>query len=153
MVKRIKDLTSVLAGVSGEYFVAAELSRRGLIASITLRNTKGVDILASDAEANSTVGIQVKSNRSSSPVWILNEKAETYAKDGLFYVFVNLKDIDVRPDFYVVPSSVVAEHVARTHREWLEKPGRDGQAHNDNPVRNFRDREGTYLERWELIGL
>lgn len=43
-------LSTGLSGVAGEYFVAAELSRRGYIASITLRNTRGIDILASDAE-------------------------------------------------------------------------------------------------------
>jgi hypothetical protein len=36
-------LSTGLSGVAGEYFVAAELSRRGYIASITLRNTRGVD--------------------------------------------------------------------------------------------------------------
>ena len=38
-------LSKILSGVSGEYFVAAELSRRGYIASITLRNSRGIDIL------------------------------------------------------------------------------------------------------------
>jgi hypothetical protein len=42
-------INSQLAGVSGEYFVAAELSRRGFIASITMRNTRGIDILAINA--------------------------------------------------------------------------------------------------------
>jgi hypothetical protein len=56
----MSKLNTVLAGVSGEYFVAAELSRRGYIASITLRNTKGVDILCSNADATKAVGIQVK---------------------------------------------------------------------------------------------
>lgn len=37
--------SSQIAGVAGEYFVAAELSRRGFIASITMRNTRGIDIL------------------------------------------------------------------------------------------------------------
>ena len=36
----IKELHSILTGVSGEYFVAAELSRREYIASITLRKTR-----------------------------------------------------------------------------------------------------------------
>ena len=39
-----KKVSSILTGVSGEYFAAAELSRRGYVASITLRNTKGIDI-------------------------------------------------------------------------------------------------------------
>lgn len=34
-----------LSGVAGEYFVAAELSRRRFIASVTLRNARGIDVL------------------------------------------------------------------------------------------------------------
>src|SRR5437660_12290839 len=40
-----KKLSTIQAGVTGEYFVAAELSRRGYIASLTLRNTRGIDVL------------------------------------------------------------------------------------------------------------
>ena len=47
--------STILTGVSGEYFVAAELSRRGYIASITLRNTAGVDVLASSADGSKQV--------------------------------------------------------------------------------------------------
>jgi hypothetical protein len=46
-----KKVSSILIGVSGEYFVAAELSRRGYVASITLRNTRGIDIVASNGMA------------------------------------------------------------------------------------------------------
>lgn len=55
--------TSLLAGVAGEYFVAAELSRRGLIASITLRNTRGIDMVVTNASATRTVTIQCKTSR------------------------------------------------------------------------------------------
>jgi len=41
-------VSPILVGVAGEYFVAAELSSLGYIASITLRNTKGIDILATN---------------------------------------------------------------------------------------------------------
>ncbi|MGB2998104.1 MAG: hypothetical protein WBC59_05650, partial [Phycisphaerae bacterium] len=57
-VSALGDLPSILVGVSGEYFVAAELSRRGYIASITLRNTRGIDILAANADASRSVSIQ-----------------------------------------------------------------------------------------------
>ncbi len=51
-----------LTGVAGEYFVAAELSRRGFIDSTTMRNTRGIDILATNAEAKRAVTIQYKSS-------------------------------------------------------------------------------------------
>jgi hypothetical protein len=65
-----------LSGVAGEYFVGAELARRGYIASITLRNTRGVDILASNADARRSVGIQVKTSQHARPSWIVNEAVE-----------------------------------------------------------------------------
>ena len=75
--------TSLLAGVSGEYYVAAELSRRGYIASITLRNTKGIDVLVSNQEVTKQVGIQVKTSRVSENSWMLNKNAEEYYSENL----------------------------------------------------------------------
>lgn len=146
-------LNSVLAGVSGEYFVAAELSRLGYIASITLRNTKGVDILCSNSDATKTAVIQVKTNSSSNRSWILNQKAEDYFADNLFYVFVNLNNNKKHPDFFVVPSKVVAKYCKENHISWLNTPGKKGQKHKDNPMRKFADPKEEYLNRWDLLNL
>jgi hypothetical protein len=144
--------SSILAGVAGEYLVAGELSRRGWIASLTLRNTRGVDILVTSEGLDRSVGIQVKTRRDSKPEWMLNKKAETMAHESLFYAFVRLMDGEV-PQYHLVPSAVVAEHTERTHREWLATPGRRGQARKDGPIRNFADPEFYFLDRWELLGL
>lgn len=146
-------LPSILVGVAGEYFVAGELSRRGLIASITLRNTRGVDLLVSNQDATRQVGIQVKSNRHDKPEWMLNAKAESYFADNLFYVFVNLRGDQSRPDFYVVPSKVVSDYIRTRHREWLDTPGRKGQPHKDSSIRKFRDADRRYLDKWDLLDL
>jgi hypothetical protein len=75
-------IPSILAGVAGEYLVAGELSRRGWIASITLRNTRGVDILASNSELTRSVGIQVKTSQGGSGRRIVREQGETRALKG-----------------------------------------------------------------------
>lgn len=146
-------LSSILCGVAGEYFVAAELTRRGYIASITLRNTRGIDILASNETASRQVGIQVKSNQGNSREWMLNRKAEDYFADNLFYVFVNLKSEQERPDFFIVLSEIVARSVQDGHARWLKEPGRHGQPRNDSNIRKFQDHAGKYLEAWSLLGL
>ena len=145
-------ISGILTGVSGEYFVAAELSRRGYIASITLRNTKGIDILVSNANASMSATIQVKTHQGSRKRWTLNRKAEDYFADNLFYVFVNLNQ-DQSPDFHVVPSKVVATTVKKGHAKWLATPGRAGRRHKDNPIRTFQDKDSQYLGKWELLGL
>src|SRR5579862_3787898 len=100
----------ILTGVAGEYFVAAELSRRGYVASLTLRNTRGIDILASNVDATKSVGIQVKTNSGKKAHWLLSNKAESDTAEKLCYVFVNLNSTDA-PDYYVVPRAIVAESV------------------------------------------
>jgi hypothetical protein len=61
-------LSTTLSGIAGEYFVAAELSRRGYVASLTLQNTRGIDILASNGDATKSVGIQVKTKQGRAPI-------------------------------------------------------------------------------------
>ena len=146
-------ISSLLAGVAGEYFVAAELSRRGYIASISLRNTRGIDILATNASADRSVTIQCKTNQLSKTSWMLNDKCEHFASDNHFYVFVVLGGASERPRYHVVPSAAVAAYVRDSHRAWLSTPGRRGQAHVDTPMRKFDDIENEYLERWDLLGL
>ena len=147
------NLSSILCGVAGEYFVAAELTRRGYIASITLRNTRGIDILASSEDGKHQVGLQVKSNQGNSPEWILSQKAEDYYGDNLFYAFVNLKSDRERPDFFIVHSKIVADSVRVGHARWLKEPGKLGQPRNDSSIRKFQDYKKEYLEAWPSLGL
>lgn len=146
-------LSSVLSGVSGEYYVAAELSARGYIASITLRNTKGVDILCSNGDATKSAAIQVKTNKRSAREWMLDQKCEYYHADNLFYVFVNLNDGERSPDYFIVPSKTVADYAKESNEEWLGTLGRKGQKHNATTMRKFKDPEEKYLNRWDLLGL
>ena len=146
-------ISGINAGVSGEYFVAAELTKRGYIASITLRNTKGIDILATNADATQTANIQVKTKQGKGRSWVLSEKAETYFSDNLFYIFVNLRKLTERPEYFIVPSKDVASFVKKNHTKWLVTPGKNGQKHNDTTMRQFHDPEEKYLERWNILKL
>ncbi|MGD0336202.1 MAG: hypothetical protein ABSB18_03795 [Candidatus Omnitrophota bacterium] len=145
-------LNSVLSGVAGEYLVAGELSRRGYLASITLRNTRGVDILATNEKATRTAALQVKTRYSKGTAWVLNEKAEKYHAQNLFYAFVSL-NFGKPADFYIVPSLAVAKTIKKHNRKWLKTLGRKGQRHNQTSMRTFRDDEQKFLNRWDLLGL
>lgn len=143
----------VLTGVAGEYFVAAELSRRGYIASISLRNTRGIDILATSQDATRSVTIQCKTNQTTAHKWLLNEKSEQFESETHFYIFVALGKPTDRPRFHIVPSKVVAERTRKGHRLWLKTPGRKGQQHQDTKMRQFVDPKDEFLEKWDLLGL
>jgi hypothetical protein len=146
-------LESQLVGVAGEYLVAAELTLRGHLASITLRNSRGIDIIASNSNASKSVSIQVKTNSNGKQSWILNKKSETFFSDNHFYVFVAISELGERPTFYIIPSKVVAQRVSQTHSNWLKGKKRDGNLRKDTPMRKFYDWDNEYLECWDLLEL
>jgi hypothetical protein len=149
--RTMKKSNSIIA-VAGEYFVAAELSKLGHVALITLRNTENVDILASNLSGTRSVSIQVKTQSGNGRGWPLNQKHETISSPTLFYVFVTLRGPGERPEFYIVPSSVVSNRIRTNHSEWLKVPARDGSPHVDSPMRKF-DEYSDYKDKWDILGL
>lgn len=148
--------SNVLTGVAGEYFVAAELSKNGYLASITLRNTKGVDILVANENGDRHASIQVKTNNNDSNSWILSEKNEDDDKDHFFYVFVSLNKKNEQPLYFVVPSKVVANFIRLNHQEWITSPGKKGQTHNSTTMRKFvldKETREKYKNKWEILDL
>ena len=150
--EEMKKLSSIASGIAGVYSAAAELSMQGYIASMTSRNTKGIDIFVANEDATKTVGVQVKTNQGSLYWWLLNEKAENYFAENLFYVLVNLNN-GGKPDMFIVPSKVVATYIRESHSKWLATLGKKGQKHNDTTMRQFKDKDKQYLNRWDLLGL
>ena len=149
----VLKIPPILVGVSGEYFVAAELSRRGWIASISLRNTRGIDILVTNQEATRSITIQCKTSLIKRKKWVLNDRCETFYSADHFYVFVALGEPTERPDYHIIASQDLANTVSTAHKLWLQTPGRRGRQHMQTTVRNFEDYGDKYLERWDLLGL
>ena len=83
--------------------------------------------------------------------WPVGQNAANFHSENMFYVFVAFKKIDERPEYFIVPSKDVAKHVKDGHKKWLETPGKNGQAHKDSSMRQFSDKEGKYLELWDLL--
>jgi hypothetical protein len=136
-------------GVSGEYYVAAELTRRGIDAAILLRNTENYDILAINSETKKQFCIQVKTTWETKR-WKLTSKVENDSDNhNHYYVFVVLYEDDTKkPDFIILHSKRIAEHIRYWYLDWLNKPGKQGQPHNENNMRIFDDEGGEFKENW-----
>jgi hypothetical protein len=119
---------------------------------LTSKNTKRIDLLASNNDATRTVGIQIKTCQGEMKAWILGQENEHFRSEHLFYVFVSLCGCDV-PEYHIVPGSVVADRLYNGHKNWLDTPGKHGQIHKDNSVRKFSDLKDEYLDKWELLQL
>jgi len=126
-----------LSGITGEYYVAAEFSRRGYLAAITLRNSDGVDILVSNIKGDKTFSIQVKTTQNKRK-WIWNKKVEEETSRNKYFVFVNIpKDIDKHPEYFIVNSKALSECIKEGHQNWLKKPTKNGKRRNDSNARKF----------------
>jgi hypothetical protein len=147
----INKLSKGITGIAGEYFVAGELSRRGFMASVTLRNNDSIDIHASKLSDNKILAIQVKTNQFGGRSWPLSKKAESIKSENLFYIFVALKGLTERPEYFIVPSEYIADRLKNGHAKWLATPGKKGQSHQDTNMRQFQDKEGQFLEQWDLL--
>jgi hypothetical protein len=157
----MSELTRSLIGIAGTHFVAGELSQRGFIATLTTRNTRGIDVLVSKLDGSKSVSIQVKTSSAKqrenfTRSWSMEKKDENIFSDYLFYVFVDLKTNNEKPDYYVVKSKTVAEYVKTTHKDYLAKSGGDGKPHPDAEMRAFVVEDSDvdkFLSRWETLGL
>ena len=58
--KSSNKVNSNITGATGEFFVAGEISKRGAVATLTLKNTPKIDILATNLKKGAFANIQVK---------------------------------------------------------------------------------------------
>ena len=79
--------------MAGVYFVAAELARRGFIASPTSRSAHGVDLLVAHPDGVRTFAVEVKTNAATFSFWLLGAKALEVEAPTLFYALVNLRKL------------------------------------------------------------
>ena len=141
-------MNNISIGNSGEYFVAGELERRGLTAAVPMSNTKDFDILAINRDNNKQFAIQVKTTTKTN--WLLSKKNEELVGDSIIYVLVKLNGLDA-PEYHIVPSKIIARDLKKSHKKWLKELGKNGQPHNDNPMRVFYDLDNKYLNKWDYF--
>ena len=92
------EIQSSSTGLSGEYFVAAELLRRGFSVGITMGNAKAIDILAEKNNKNFIIQVKAIYKKKNVGWPMVKDKVNTTH----FYVFVNLNaDIMGQPDYFI----------------------------------------------------
>ena len=89
-----------------------------------------------------------------------NEDEKIEYNDSLFYVFVNLNIKENKGqieygsvDYYVVPMKKVKDFIYKKHRDWLNAPGKHGQAHNDSTMRKYCIQPDDELNNFDILGL
>jgi len=161
MKNSIKKYDYNITGASGEFFVAAELSRRGIIATLTIKNAPLIDVIATNLANGKTANIQVKTrSERNKQGWLLNSKVENISSTkNHFYVFVNLYNINHLPEYYIIPHNLFATYQQNKMRVWMGKMGRGGIKHENNNIRNFKPAKDDkafaekYLNNWDVLSI
>ncbi len=146
-------------GRAGELFVAAELNKRGALATLYLTNTPGVDVVARSPYRPKTVSIQVKTKGPRSKVWQGNidrirDDADAAAETD-FIIFVDLGAEDMRPDYFVLPLGEFSAKHFRQHERWLEsqrdrsRPRNPNSTHTSITASEVESGKGE----WNILGV
>jgi len=146
-----------LTGVTGEYFVCAELCKRGVLALLTPKNNPLFDVVAIAPDASHTVTIQVKTmSEGNNQGWKLGIDICTRKNNpSLFTILVNLTGGTI--DFYIYEYDVLSERVQKLYADYLLKPKRDGGQRKDTYLRWFNFSDFTEDDRlrknnWGILG-
>jgi hypothetical protein len=98
-----------ITGLAGEFFVAAELLKRGLQTSVTFGNAKQIDLFAHNSQTGKRFNIQVKALRKKNYFPINSAKIEKKQ----IYVFVLLNKPGEAVQYFVVPGKLLANEPQR----------------------------------------
>jgi hypothetical protein len=147
-----------LIGVTGEYFVCAELGKRGVLALLTPKNNPLFDIVAVTTDASKAISIQVKTmSETNKQGWKLGvDICQRKNNSNLYTVLVNLTGTE--PIFYIYEYDVLSERVENLYKEYLLKPKKDGGQRKDIAFRwfNFSDfieDDRQRKNKWALLRL
>ncbi len=164
-----RSVPSAFAGNAGEFFVLAELTRRGWTAALTARNNRAFDILST--RGDDFARIRVKTKTSASIVFQWNAKANggiflemSHKKD--FCVLVDIPEEDTSPTYYIVPTPLVDKWLKDDFKTWVTTPGAKGQQRAKNnkrrllhldddrgkPGHGYHHKLATYRGEWKLLG-
>ena len=149
-----KGIPTTFIGNAGEYYVMAELLRRGIVAALAPRNLPEVDILAT--KGGQTVRIRVKTRQAEKAKnWVWSVKVPKWTgltreecieegtkltpfknvgETGDYCVLVGIGD---KAEFYIVPTVQVEAILQKNYRCWAHELGRGGREHS---VRNYERR-------------
>ncbi|MGA2329227.1 MAG: hypothetical protein ABSH05_23445 [Bryobacteraceae bacterium] len=151
-----KTVSNALVGIAGVHYVAAELSRRGLIALPTIRNTAGYDIIVVTPDGKKHANIQVKTSQKSVKYWPTPPSKMVRAEPDDYYVLVRWVESEKKFEGFMLKGSEARAGVRGVEAE-QRKRVRDGTRKKMFPcvrVDSSWEKLGNrWRRRWETWNL
>lgn len=145
---------------AGEYFVVAELNKRGAHAVTFAGNMPKIDLMACNQDQNRTVYIQVKTKRGGRS-WQASilagrpaQPSATPLDETAFWILVDLGDWETAPRYWVVPDWWMRNDIYRAHQAYVERHG-GKRARNPTSTHHAIEekRVQEWQGKWELLGI
>lgn len=154
-------ISNNLVGTAGEYYVCAELCRRGYLALLTPKNNPLFDVVATNASGSASVSIQVKARSPPATRRVGSwgaAKTPEQTPGAPFVVLVSLANVlDGRlSDFYIYRHDEFVARVSEVFEHYMNTPKRAGGAHKDPGFRwfneaSFTDEDRRRMNDWDPI--
>lgn len=147
-------------GRAGEYFVVAELNKRGAYAVAFAGNMPKIDLMACSQDQSRTIHIQVKTRRGGRS-WqssILGSKQTDPPNTPLdsteFWVFVDLGDLDTSPRYWIVPDWWIRNDIHEAHQAYLNRHGGIRPRNSESTHHSIDEsRLKEWEARWDALGI
>jgi hypothetical protein len=147
-------------GRAGEYFVVAELNKRGAYAVTFAGNMPKIDLMACNEDQSRTIHIQVKTKRSgrswqssiggSKPM----DPPATALDETVFWAFVDLGDLVASPRYWIVPDWWIRNDIHKTHKAYLDRHGGTRPSNPDSKHHSIDEKRlKEWQARWDVLGV
>ena len=164
-----RSVPAAFAGNAGEFFVLAELTRRGWTAALTARNNRAYDILAKRGDEFAAIRVKTKTSSFTLFQWNAKPNGDIFLEITERHDFCVLVDIPedecANPSYYVVPTPVIDKWLRDDFTAWVTTPGAKGQQRAaDNtrrifyvddeagkPSHGYRRKLAPYRGAWKLL--
>jgi hypothetical protein len=136
--------------LAGEFFVAAELQRRGVMATITYGNAKRADVVAFSPCNSRAIVIEVKSSGANK--WVVGNKNPDASDD--LWVLVRIPEYsDESPRFFILIAQEIHNILAPGEEEYRRKyKEMNGQDYTGTGVYSLRlDQIQSHEHQWEKV--
>lgn len=127
-----KDNDNQITGLSGEYFIAAELLKRGYQAVLTVGNAKAIDLMVLSPTTQKFCAVEVKTLRSLN-CYSITKKSIT---PKTIYAFVILNFEGIPPDYYILTGKEILRNPKLYFGSSL---GKSRETINYGPLKPFKD--------------
>lgn len=149
--------TNNLTGVTGEYYVCAELGKQGVLELLTPKNNPLFDVIAVNDDATKMVSIQVKTmSLQNKQGWKLGmDTCSQKNNKNLYVVLVNLLRENV--DYYIFKYDDLSKKIETLYSTYLETPKRNGEKRKDIAFRwldlkDLTEKDTQNKNNWRILG-